>query len=167
MSYLAIDAANVKAGIARLKAAFPELADDAELALDTYEGETDLHKVLSRIVRRRSEKLAMVDGLTTYIRDLSERKARAERSADALKVLAQDLMDAADQDKITLPEATLFTTKPCESVNVTDVDELPQGYFKIKREADKTALKTALMAGETIPGAELQLGLSGLTIRVK
>ena len=167
MSYLAIDAANVKAGIARLKAAFPELADDAELALDTYEGETDLHAVLSRIVRQRAGNLAIVDGLKTYIAALSERKARAERSADALKALAQDLMDAADQDKITLPEATLFTTKPRESVNVTDVDALPQGYFKIKREADKTALKTALMAGEAIPGAELQMGLAGLTIRVK
>lgn len=167
MSYLAIDTANVKASIARLKAAFPELADDAELALDTYEGETDLYRVLSRIVRQRQEKLAMLDGLKAYIGDLSERKARSERSADALKALAQDLMDAADQDKITLPEATLFTTQPRESVNVTDVEALPQGFFDTRRIADKTALKAALMAGETIPGAELQLGLAGLTIRVK
>jgi hypothetical protein len=165
--YLAVDAANVKAEIHRLMEAYPELVEDGELALDMFEGETDLFKVIGRAVKARAEKLAMADGVKTYIGELSERKARMERGADGLKALVQSLMDAAGQDKITLPEATIFVTKPRESVNVTDVDALPQGYFKLTRTADKTALKDALMNGESIPGAELQIGLAGLTIRVK
>lgn len=165
--YLAVDAANVKAEIHRLMEAYPELVEDGELALDMFEGETDLFKVIGRAVKARAEKLAMADGVKTYMGELSERKARMERGADGLKALVQSLMDAAGQDKITLPEATIFVTKPRESVNVTDVDALPQGYFKLTRTADKTALKDALMNGESIPGAELQIGLAGLTIRVK
>jgi hypothetical protein len=167
MSYLAIDAATVRAEISRLTAAYPELAEDSELALDTYEGETDLFKVISRAVKERAEKLAMAEAVKAYIGELSERKARFERSGEALKALIQGLMDAADQEKITLPEASIFVTKPRESVNVTDVDALPQGFYRITRTADKTALKDALMAGETIPGAELQIGVAGLTIRTK
>jgi len=166
-NYLAVDAANVKAEIHRLMEAYPELVEDGELALDMFEGETDLFKVIGRAVKARAEKLAMADGVKTYISDLSERKARMERGADGLKALIQSLMDAAGQEKITLPEATIFVTKPRESVNVTDVDALPQGFFKVTKTADKTALKDALMAGETVPGAELQIGLAGLTIRTK
>lgn len=165
--YLAIDAANVKADIHRLMEAYPELVEDGELALDMFEGETDLFKVIGRAVKARAEKLALADGVKAYIDDLSERKARFERGADGLKALIQSLMDAADQEKITLPEATIFVTKPRESVNVTDVEALPQGFFKLTKTADKTALKDALMAGQEIPGAELQIGLAGMTIRVK
>lgn len=166
-NYLAVDAANVKAEIHRLMEAYPELVEDGELALDMFEGETDLFKVIGRAVKARAEKLAMADGVKTYMGELSERKARMERGADGLKALIQSLMDAAGQDKITLPEATIFVTKPRESVNVTDVDALPQGTFTVVRVPDKKALKEIMMAGEEVPGAELVLSLAGLTIRTK
>ena len=165
--YLAIDAATVRAEIARLMEAFPELSDDSDLAMDMFEGETDLLKVVSRATKERAERLAMAEAVKAYIGDLSDRKARFERGADAMKALIQGLMDATGQEKITLPEATIFVTKPRESVNVTDLEALPQGFFKLTRTADKTALKDALMAGQSIPGAEMQLGLAGLTIRTK
>ena len=46
-------------------------------------------------------------------------------------------------------------------------DQLPQGYFRIERIADKKAIGEALKAGNEIPGAELALGEEGLTIRPK
>lgn len=165
--YLAVDAAAVRAEVARLLERFPELAEDGDLALDTFEGETDLFSVITRAVNERADADTMAGAIRQRISDLSERKARFDRKADAMKSLIQGLMDATGQEKITLPEATIFVTKPRESVNVTDVDALPQGFYSVSRTADKTALKAALMAGETIPGAELQIGLAGLTIRTK
>lgn len=165
--YLAIDAQSVKAQIASLLNAYPELAEDDELALDTFEAETDLFKVISRALNERAE----AETIATAIKDrqtaLGDRRKRYERKSEAMKALIQGLMDAADQEKITLPEATIFVTKPRESVNVTDVEALPQGFYSVVRSADKTALKAALMAGEKIPGAEMQIGLAGLTIRTR
>ena len=165
--YLAVDAANVKAEIHRLMEAYPELVEDGELALDMFEGETDLYSLISRALRIRHEANAHEEGLSLYLSHLTARRDRFRRKGELMKAFIQSLMDAAGQDKITLPEATIFVTKPRENVNVTDVDALPQGYFKLTRTADKTALKDALMNGESIPGAELQIGLAGLTIRVK
>lgn len=167
MSRLALDAKIVAAEIARLTEAYPELAEDADLALDMIDGETDLLPVISRAVRERGQALAMAEGVKAYMGELAERKARFERTGEGLKALIHGLMDAAGQDKITLPEATVFITKPRTTVNVLDVDALPQGYFRLKREADKDALKKALSAGEEIPGAELALGDEGLTIRTR
>lgn len=166
-NYLSIDAQTVKAEIARLMEQFPDLADDSALAMDTFEGETDLFNVVGMAVKERAEKLAMAEGVKGYIGELSERKARFERTADALKALVQSLMDVTGQDKITLPEATVFTTKPRTGVEITSLDDIPQGYAKFEKKADKAAIKAALEAGEFIPGAELTFGEPGLTIRTK
>lgn len=157
----------VRAEIDKLLAAYPELVEDETLRLDMIEGETDFARVLSKAVEARAEKLSMAEAIKLRIADLAERKARFERGADGVKSLIHSLMDAAGQDKVTLPEATIFTTKPRTSVNVLNVDELPQGYYRVKREADKTAIKSALEQGEQIPGAELVMGDAGLTIRTK
>ena len=43
-----------------------------------------------------------------------------------------------------------------ESVSVPDVAALPEKYWRIKPpEADKTAIKNAIKAGEVVAGAEL------------
>lgn len=157
----------VRAEIDRLLSAYPELADDETLRLDMIEAETDFMKILSRVVNARADKLAFADAMKARMSDLSERKARYERGAEAMKALAHTLLTAAGQDKVTLPEATVFVTQPRTTVNVLNVDDLPQGYFRVKREADKTAIKSALEQGEQIPGAELAFGDEGLTIRTK
>lgn len=167
MSYLIADASRVKFVINAILGQYPELADDETLRADSLEAETDMHKVISRALKERLEAASLAEATKTRITDLSDRKARFERKADAMKDLIKGLMDAADLDKMTLPEATLSVTAPRASVNVLDINELPQGYYAVERKADKTAIKKAIEAGETIPGAELQIGLSGLTIRTK
>jgi hypothetical protein len=84
-----------------------------------------------------------------------------------MRGLIKAVMQAAKLDKVQLTEATLSITKPRQSVNVTDLEALPQGFYRLKREADKAALKTALEQGETIPGAELRFGDASLMVRTK
>lgn len=165
--FVFIDAEAVKAQIADMLAAFPELADDETLRLDTLEGETDLFKVITKALNERFEADSMAEAIKARASDLYARQKRFERKADAMKKLIKALMDAADQDKITLPEATLSVTAPRPTINVTDSDQLPQGYYRLERIADKKAIGAALMAGNEIPGAELALGEEGLTIRPK
>ncbi len=77
------------------------------------------------------------------------------------------LMEAAQQDKVTLAEATLSITKPRTSVQVLDIDALPQGFFRNERKPLTTEIKAALEGGDKVPGAELVLGSSGLMVRTK
>jgi hypothetical protein len=165
--YLTMDATKLVSEIRHMLASYPELADDEELRLDTLEGETDFNRIMSRLVRVRNEKLASAEGLSGYIGDLSERKARQVRGADGVKALMLSLMSVADLPKLVLPEATLSVTKPRSSVDITDLDALPQGTFITVRQPDKTAIKAMLDAGEEIPGAALKTSDPGLTVRVK
>lgn len=109
----------------------------------------------------------MVTAISLRIGDLAERKARYQRKADAMKALIQSIMESAGLHKLALPEATLSILSGRTSVNVTDVNELPQGFYSTERKADKKALKSALEKGEAIPGAELVMGEDTLTVRVK
>lgn len=168
MNYLKADVDALKSHIQGLMATYPELAEDEKLRADMFEGETDIERIVMRCLDEHLEASSMVDAIKVRETDLRERRSRYERKADAMKSLIKSVMDSADLDKMTLAEATLSITKPRESVEVLNVEELPQGYFKTTKSADKTAIKKAIMeSGEEIPGAQLVLGESGLTIRTK
>lgn len=165
--FLHIDAEKVKAEIADLKAAFPELVEDDQLLLDTIEGSTDLFSIISKAINERADALGMVDAIKARKSDLSSREARFERKGEAMKRLIQALMEAAGQDKLTLPEATISRTKGRKRVVVDDVSQLGQGFYTLARVADKDAIKAALDNGDTIPGAREEIGPSSITIRSK
>lgn len=167
MSFLQADTATVKAQITNLLAAYPELAEDDDLRADMFEGETDLEKIVTRCLSDRQDAETMAAAVKARIGDLSERMKRYERKSAAMKSLILDMMATADLPKLELAEATLSLRDPVPSVNVLDVDELPQGFFKLEKRADKTAIKKSILAGDPIPGAELQLGDQTLTIRTK
>lgn len=162
-----MNAGYLKAEIARLIDAYPELAEDETLRADMIDGETDLNRVIGECLGARRESETMVTAISLRIGDLAERKARYQRKADAMKALIQSIMESAGLHKLALPEATLSILSGRTSVNVTDVNELPQGFYSTERKADKKALKSALEKGEAIPGAELVMGEDTLTVRVK
>ena len=167
MSFVFKDAQFVRTQINALIAAYPELEEDATLLADALEGETGLHEILTRLIVERREAETMASAIKEREADLVERRKRFERKADGVKKIMLQLMEVAHQDKVVLTEATLSITKPRESVEVLDLDALPQGTFKLQRVADKAALKAMLMAGDIIPGAQLQIGETGLTVRTR
>ena len=167
MSFLRVDIAAFKAQVHDLLAAHPELVEDEQLREDMILGETEIDRIASRLVRIIGERKANADGLSTYIGELQERKAREMRGVDGARSLLKTLLHAGDLDKITLPEATVSITKPRIVVEVLDLDAIPQGFAKFEKRADKAALKAALEAGEEIPGAALILSDDGIMVRTK
>lgn len=167
MSYIFRDADAVKAQVRHFIAAHPEITEDAEFLADVLEGETDLHKVIEKALTERQEALMMATAIKARMSDLSERMKRYEAKADTMKGLARDLMLASGLDKLPLPEATLTITKPRLSVEVLDVNDLPQGFFATERKADKKAIMEAFEAGMKVPGADVVKSDFGLTVRVK
>lgn len=167
MSFIQADAANVKAAIADMMAAYPELVEDEELRADMFEGSTDLTRVIDKAIREKLDADTMAAAIKERVSDLSERKRRQERRAEAMKGLVKSLMLAADLPKVVLPDATVSITKPRTIVEITDLDALPQGFVRIERVAMKTELKAALMAGDQVPGAALALSEESIAVRTK
>lgn len=114
---------------------------------------------------------AKVDGFAQFIRletasaeamkEESKRlaaKAKTKENRVAyLKGRYMDTMQEHDLKKVAGNSYTL-SVRASESVSVTAmVDSLPPEYVceKVSREPDKTAIKTDLKAGKTIPGCEL------------
>jgi hypothetical protein len=166
-NYLYLDANFVKAEIAKLIAANPELADDEALREDMIAGETNATRIIERALEEQQGAEMMVGAIKAREIDIVARRGRYERKSEAMRSLIKSIMRAANLDKITLTEASLSLTKARQTVGIEDLDQLPQGYFKTTRQADKAAIKSAFERGEEIPGAFIVTGDMGLTIRTK
>lgn len=157
---------SVRQEIARLMLTYPELSEDEVLRADMIEGATNVHEFLSYVVRRIGERQALASGIADYAKDIGERKARVERSVEALRELSFKIMNDAKLRKIELPEATLSVRAVPPKVIITDEENLPDIACKFKREPDKTKIKELLATG-TVPGAEMSNGSETLSIRIK
>lgn len=167
--YLAADVSYTASAIDAMLKAYPELMDDEDLRSDMLSAETSLPAVLSKVVRASEERAALAEGLGLYIKKLEARKTRLERGGDGLRSLALRLMATAKLPSLTLPEATVSVRAGINSVSITDIDELPQGYFTVetKRVPLKEAIKASLEAKQKVPGAALVTGENILTVRTK
>lgn len=165
--FLFKEAQNVRVHVAALIALHPELQDDAELLADTLDGETDFNRILAKLLDYTLDAKGMKEAVKARRDENDDRMKRYERQEHGGRKLIQTLMESAGQDKVTLPEATLSITAARTSVNVTNIDDLPQGFFKTERKPLSKEIKTALEKGECIPGAELVMGECGLMVRTK
>ena len=122
---------------------------------------------LEQLTAERDEK---IENIAAYIKNLAaeadaikaEEKALAERrkakesKAERLKEYLANSMLIAGQTKFESAKCAL-SFRRSTSVNILDIDAIPEEYRKIKTEisADKTAIGKLLKAGEQIAGAEL------------
>lgn len=167
MSYINANIADFRAQWHDILEAYPEIAEDESLRAEVLDSETDFHKLIDRLVKRKLDAREMAAGAKARKQEVGERQSRFERQEAGFDTLIKSLMQFADMQKVVLPEATVSITKPRTVVEITDLDAIPQGYAKFEKRADKTALKAALEAGKEIPGAILGLSDESLMVRTK
>jgi hypothetical protein len=160
---LEVDA--VRRHIAALLAEYPELADDEQLRLDTIEGSTNATAILERLVAGIREAETMKAAMKDRIEAMQNRKYAFERRADGFRQLAQRIMEAAKLRNLVLPEATLSIRPTPPSVRILDEAQIPEAFWRVKREPKLVAIKAAFMDGQPVPGAALTNG--GETINVR
>lgn len=163
-TYLAADVANLTAHIEAITRDFPELAEDPDLAADTFEG-MGLNDLLARLLSSAQDAKHFAAAIAERIGELRQRQERFSRKQDAMRALMFRLLQASGQTKVTLPEGTLSVSKGRDKVEVTDESALPAEYVRVTTAPDKTALMAALKAGP-VAGARLVAGEPGLTVRV-
>lgn len=145
--------------------------DGFELQVDEDTGEITNIDELDALQMERDEK---VENVALFIKNLLsdaeaykrekesflKKQQEAQRKADSLKeYLAFNLKgEKFKSDRVQI------SYRKSESVNVTDMAELPVEFKVMDVTADKRAIKQAIKDGQTIPGAEL-VEKEGITIR--
>jgi hypothetical protein len=163
-----LDPTVIRRQIENLKVSFPDLAGDDESWQMSLESETDLAELLTNLVRKIDDAKALVIGTKDRFEELEQRKARFEHRIDALRQLAFKLMQSAEVTKLELPEATLSLRNGAQQlVGEADATTLPDELCKISRNPDRTKIKEALKAGQTVPGFSTVERTPSLSIRIK
>lgn len=142
-----------------------------ELDIDEETGEITNVDDLDQLQIQRDEK---VENVALYIKNLlsdaeaykkekesfAKKERQAKRKADNLKqYLARNL----NGEKFKSDRVTIGYRKS-ESVSILDITALPEDLQRVDISADKMAIKKRLKAGETIPGAVLEIK-EGITIQ--
>ena len=154
---------------ARLRAEFPDLAEDETALLDTLEGVTDLREAIIAIMRSRDDDAILIEGIQARIDELQDRGSRFSDRATKKKTFVAAIMERAEIKKIEAPDFTLSLGKKARQLVVSDESAIPPEYWteKVVRSLDKKALKDHLAVEMTIPGASLDNGGVQLTVRTK
>ena len=99
---------------------------------------------------------AECDIIDAEIKRLSELKKVRQNACERLKANISHAMQTFEVDKIESPLIKLSFRKS-QSVNVADVNSLPNKYktIKVTEQADKMKIKQALLNGEVIEGCEI------------
>jgi hypothetical protein len=88
---------------------------------------------------------------------IADKQKTVENSVARMKLAVQNFLKAKGVQKETagIFKVALSTSK---SVEIVDPSAIPTEYIKpAKVEFEKTAIRKLLMAGETVPGAELKI----------
>ena len=150
----------------RLLTEDPDL-DERTLA-DTVEGLTDLHEIVTAIVRSALEDEALAVGLKTRLGELQGRLERLEDRASKRRQIARDVMTETDLKKIVAPDFTVSVRPGSPALVVVDEKAIPASYFEPREpRLNRQALLAELKGGAAILGAELSNPTPVLSVRVR
>ena len=140
---------------------------DDDAFLDTLDGETDAADILDRVVAKMQDAEALADAIRGQIAELTARRQRIDARAEAMRATLLTIIDAMGMTKVERPRATISRRAGLLSVRITDETAIPTQLCKVVQSPDKAAIKKQLQAGEAVPGATLEAGPDGVTVRVK
>ena len=103
------------------------------------------------------------DGMKTEAQRLTERQRIIDNRIRSIKEWYQRNLDAMGKSKVETLRGTMAVQNNPPSLKVTDENKIPicyRTFVPARYEVDKDAVKTALKAGEEVPGAHLEQGRS-------
>lgn len=139
--------------------------DDATF-LDTLDGETDALDIADKLIAAMQDADALAAAAKAQADALTARASRLKARSAAYKAQMLTLLQATGQKKLERPAATISRRAGSLSVQIVDAENVPTQLCRITRTPDKAAIKRQIDAGEDVPGARLERGPDGLTVRV-
>ena len=141
--------------------------DETTLA-DTVEGLTDLHEIITAIIRSVLTDEALANGLKIRVSEMQERLDRLQDRASKRRQVAKDAMLELDIKKITAPDFSVAIRPGLPALQVLNEAAVPSMYWqpsapRLKRQELLTELKT----GADIDGVALSDPEPVLSVRTR
>jgi hypothetical protein len=139
----------------QLEEAEGELTPELEQALAITEQELEVKSVGYSHVIRKTE--SDIDVIAAEIKRLQALKKSKENTIERLKSSVENAMVMFGIESISTA-TTVLSLRKSESVEITDESLLPKKYIaeKVTYSPDKNSIKSAIKAGENVPGASLK-----------
>ena len=134
----------------RIRAEDPQI--DEQTLADTVEGLTDLHEIITAIIRSALADEALATGLKGRIADMQERLDRLQDRASKRRQIAKDVMIDLDLKKITAPDFSVSIRPGLPSLMVIDEAAVPSIYWQ----PSAPRLKRQELLSELKDGAEIE-----------
>src|SRR5262249_2036674 len=166
MDRLSFSAAAYRAVSERIRAEDPQI-DDQSLA-DTVEGLTDLHEILTAIIRAALADQALATGLEGRIGEMQARRDRLQDRAAKRRQIAKDVMVDLDLKKLSAPDFTASIRPGTPALMVIDEAAVPSisGQPREPR-LNRQELANDLKQGAEIGGVALSNPEPVLSVRTK
>ena len=150
----------------RLRAEDPQI--DEQTLADTVEGLTDLHEIVTAIIRSALTDEALVTGLKCRIGDMQGRLDRLRDRASKRRQIAKDVMVELDLKKITAPDFTVSIRPGTPALLVLDEAAVPSIYWEPRDpRLNRQELLSELKEGAEIEGVVLSNPEPVLSVRTK
>ena len=150
----------------RLRALDPQI--DEQTLADTVEGLTDLHEILTAIIRAALADQALATGLEGHIGEMQARRDRLQDRAAKRRQIAKDVMVELDLKKLAAPDFTASIRPGTPALMVIDEAAVPSIYWEPREpRLNRQGLATDLKQGAEIAGVALSNPEPVLSVRTK
>ena len=150
----------------RIRAEDPQI--DEQTLADTVEGLTDLHEILTAIIRAALTDLALATGLEGRIGEMQARRDRLQDRASKRRQIAKDVMVELDLKKLAAPDFTASIRPGTPALMVIDEAAVPRIYWELREpRLNRQGLAADLKQGAEIAGVALSNPEPVLSVRTK
>ena len=150
----------------RLRAEDPGL--DEQTLADTVEGLTDLHEILTAVIRAALADQALATGLEGRIAEMQARRDRLQDRAAKRRQIAKDVMVELDLKKLTAPDFTASIRPGTPALMVIDEAAVPKIYWEPREpRLNRQKLASELKDGSEITGVTLSNPEPVLSVRTR
>src|SRR5476651_2425207 len=133
----------------RIRAQDPQI--DEQTLADTVEGLTDLHEIVTAIIRSALQDEALASALKSRISDMQARLERLQDRASKRRQIARDVMVELDLKRLDAPDFTASIREGIPALVVIDEDAVPKSYW----EPSEPRLRRQILASDLKQGAEI------------
>ena len=150
----------------RIRSEDPQI--DEQTLADTVEGLTDLHEIVTAIIRSALADEALATGLKGRVAEMQDRLERLQDRASKRRQIAKDVMVELDLKKLTAPDFTASIRPGTPALMVIDEAAVPKIYWEPREpRLNRQELVSDLKQGAEITGVTLSNPEPVLSVRVR